>query len=179
MRQKPWTKVKQISKTMASCYILIGPPCSGKSTRAKELQNILTHWYGIKLITLSCDAIREELFGINYKFSSTKERMVWNAFYMRLDAYSKNNYHIIIDNTNCKIEYLKKIKKIIPSTYHFECIFFDIPLWKLYFRNYTRWFQTGKWIPFKVINNMKKNFDGLYKQYLRSEMTPGPYPWTE
>lgn len=136
------------------CYIMCGPPCSGKSTYARR--------YGLPII--SCDKIRMEYFpdGI-YRFDPKIEKEVWEVFYLRLKLYHVTNF--VIDNTNCKNAYIDKIIEELNPGYEIYIKKFNVPLWKLYYRNIIRYLEQGKWIPFKVIKNMKKNFDKLkYKE---------------
>ena len=65
---------------MNKCIILSGIPCSGKSKWATK--------QGLSI--LSCDSIRKELFGKNYKQNSRDEKVVWSTFYQRLQAYNQD-----------------------------------------------------------------------------------------
>lgn len=132
---------------MKKCKILIGIPCSSKSTWARK--------QGIPI--LSCDEIRKELSNGYYNYGN-KEKLVWETFYHRL---SQVNTDIIIDNTNCRLVYINKIKEILGSSWEFEYIWFDIPLWKAIYRNYRRWFLEDKYVPIKVLRNMKSNYEKL------------------
>jgi predicted kinase len=132
------------------CYILSGAPLSGKSTWAKK--------QGIPI--LSCDRLRLEYSGGKYIFDPQMEKDIWEDFYFRLGTYK---HDFIIDNTNCKEKYINKIKECLNSKYEIEIIKFEASLWLSYFRNIKRWLFTGKWIPFKVIKNMKKNYKKLWK----------------
>lgn len=145
---------------MAKCVILVGPPCAGKSTFASKQ----------KYKIISCDKIRRFLFREPYIFSDQNEQLVWEEFYNYLKYHIKYSRNIIIDNTNCRVKYINKIKDIIRESskfndYEIEYKYFDIPLWKLLFRNYIRYFKTKRWIPMKVIKNMKKNFDKIKYTY--------------
>lgn len=135
---------------MPKCYILSGIPCSGKSSWASK--------QGIPI--LSCDKIREELWGTPYKFNKKKEDMVWSLFYQRVIMEYRD---FIIDNTNCKQSYINKIKDHLRAEYEIEIKRFDCSLSKAYIRNVLRYLKCKKWIPFKVIKNMKKNYDKLWK----------------
>lgn len=46
-----------------------------------------------------------------------------------------------------------------------EYIWFDISLWKAYYRNIVRYLVSGKWIPLKVLNSMFVNYNKLKKEY--------------
>jgi len=130
---------------MPKCYILIGMPTSGKSTWAKK--------QGLPII--SCDEIRKE-FGTNY--DPEQEKMVWDCFYKRLPLFTKS---FIVDNTNSKSGYINKIKECLGKDFEIEYVWFDIPLWKAYYRNVVRYLIQGKWIPFKVLDSMYNNYNKL------------------
>lgn len=138
---------------MAKCIILSGIPTSGKSTYAKKA--------GLPI--LSCDIIREELFGKNYMFSKQNETQVWDIFYQRVNNQITS---FVVDNTNCKQVYIDTIKENLCSKLDWEVtiVKFDIPLWKAYYRNIKRYVFTGKYIPVDVLKTMKKNYDRLWKK---------------
>lgn len=134
---------------MKTVNILIGIPTSGKSTWAKK-QN---------LPIISCDEIRKE-FGTNY--DPKLEKLVWDCFYRRISEMKED---FIIDNTNCKIGYINKIKETIGKDFKIEYIWFSISLWKAFLRNIIRYFKEDKWIPIDVLKNMFKNFNKLKKEW--------------
>lgn len=136
---------------MPKCYILSGAPLSGKSTWAKKQ----------KLPILSCDRIRMDYSNGKYVFDPKIEKEVWEDFYYRV----KNTYteDFIIDNTNCKLAYINKIKEVLPKNFEVEVIKFEISLLISYYRNIKRWLFENKYIPFNVIKNMKKNYNKLWK----------------
>lgn len=134
---------------MPKCVILSGIPCSGKSTYANKQGGYI----------LSCDKIRTEFYGLTYDFDFRKEDRVWHEFYGRV-AYMKDSF--IIDNTNCKPIYIQKIKETLSEDFEIEIKRFDISLWKAHYRNILRYWKTGKYIPFSVINNMYKNYKNLW-----------------
>lgn len=131
------------------CIILSGIPCSGKSTWAKKK--------GIPII--SCDIIREDLFGIDYKFTTDNEKVVWNTFYEKIRLFTSD---FIVDNTNCRKIYIDRIKECLDKNCSIQIRHFHISLTKAYYRNIKRWILTGKYIPFKVIKNMQKNYKKLW-----------------
>lgn len=141
---------------MPKCTILIGPPCSGKSTYA---------WKQNKSV-ISCDGIRELVVWKQnegkYKFTKENEEIVWDKFYGHLSQWTRD---IIIDNTNCRQVYLDKIRKALnPSIeWEIEYKYFPTPYWKLWIRNYIRKWKTGKWIPIDILRNMHNNFNKLYE----------------
>lgn len=136
---------------MPKVYILSGAPLSGKSTWAAKQ----------KLPILSCDRIRMDYYNGKYKFDSKIEEEVWEDFYYRLKNYTKD---FIVDNTNCKIGYINKIKENLPKEFEVEIVKFEVSLLKSYYRNVIRYILTGKWIPLGIIKNMKKNYKKLWKE---------------
>lgn len=140
---------------MPKCIILSGIPCSGKSTYAE--------FSPLHYNLLSCDKIRKELYGEDYKFDYRKEDLIWVLFYKRLYLLKSTGHDIIIDNTNCRLSYINKILEVkCPIDYQYEIVKFDIPLWKAHYRNIVRYWKNGKYIPFNVINNMHKNYKKLW-----------------
>lgn len=148
---------------MPEIVILCGIPCSGKSSYANKLykEDWSSNW------RLICrDNIRENSLCFNqpYVFSNYNETIVTRVVD---DMYSSDIFFkrdIIIDNTHCKEAYLNAEIKRKPEGYTLRIIFFDCPLWKAYYRNVVRYIMTGKWIPFEVIRNMKKNYDKIDKK---------------
>jgi predicted kinase len=136
---------------MKKCIILIGPPCSGKSTYSESLGN------DSNFFILSCDRIRSVY--------TKNEKVVWAYFYSEVERYCLFGFDFIIDNTNCKESYINEILKRIPKDYIVEYKLFDVPLYKLYYRNIIRYISTGKWIPFKVIKDIKQRFDKIKHKY--------------
>jgi len=130
--------------------LLIGIPTSGKSTWARK-QN---------LPIISCDEIRKE-FGTNY--DSKLEKLVWGCFYRRISEMKED---FIIDNTNCKLVYINKIKENLNKdlNWEVEIVKFEASLLNSYCRNIKRYIFTKKWIPFKVIHQMKLNYNKLWKK---------------
>jgi predicted kinase len=127
------------------CTILIGIPCSGKSSYAKTLKQPI----------ICCDTIREELYGKDYKFNYAKEKHVWNVFYVKISEMKES---FIIDNTNIKPIYIEAIYDNCPQVGQFKLEYFPISLARAHYRNIVRYISTGKWIPIKVLNNFHKNW---------------------
>lgn len=139
---------------MPKCIILSGAPLSGKSTWACKQ----------KLPIISCDKLRLEYFGGKYIFDPKVEKEIWEDFYFRIGLFTKD---FIVDNTNCKQSYINKIKESLSNDvdgWLIEIKQFEVGLWTSYYRNIKRWIFTGKWIPFRVIKDMKKNYNKLWKE---------------
>jgi|JI9StandDraft_1071089.scaffolds.fasta_scaffold48923_4 predicted kinase len=138
---------------MPKVYILSGAPLSGKSTWAAKQ----------KLPILSCDKLRFEYFGGEYKFDEKVEKEIWEDFYYRVGLFKED---FIIDNTNCKLVYINKIKENLNKdlNWEVEIVKFEASLLNSYCRNIKRYIFTKKWIPFKVIHQMKLNYNKLWKK---------------
>ena len=153
--------------TMPTVTILCGIPTSGKSTWANEewrksyeLKGMIA---GVRLI--SRDELRLRIYGKNYKPSSKKEKYITEVFDRTVTSSMLQKRDIILDNTHCKESYLKEALKRFENTgYKVQVKFFDLPLWKAYYRNIKRNLSTGKWIPMNVIKAMKKNYDKINKK---------------
>lgn len=148
--------------------ILVGIPCSGKSTWAnmfKYANAYIGYKTGVTEI-ISRDSIRLQLFGKNYKQHGEAEKRVTSTFntllHNRLSSHTCNI--VVLDNTHCKESYISDIVYRYKDNYNIRVKFFDIPLWKAHWRNITRYLTTGKWIPIKVINQMYKNYNKINKQ---------------
>ena len=138
---------------MPKCIITIGIPTSGKSWWA-EKQN---------LPILCCDELRNARNkGKKYIFDPRIEKEIWKEFYTKL---AKQTQDFIVCNTNCRIDYINKIKETLNENYEIEYVWFDIPMWKAYYRNIKRWIFENKWIPINVLKVMKLNYDKLKKQW--------------
>jgi predicted kinase len=151
--------------------ILSGIPCAGKSIYSEKM----TEWFyatydRAPVITISRDAIREAKFGKNYKFSIEREEEVTKEFYKQLGIASTfKRVVIILDDTHCKESYIDKYLAIFRGMHNSKKMeiyvkFLDVPLWKAYVRNVWRKLKTGKWIPFKSINTMKRNYDRINRE---------------
>jgi len=148
---------------MSKCYILIGTPCSGKSTYAKKLSEQMP-----SCDNLSCDNIREFYFSKAYNHSLKNEKFVWEIFYGRIDLYVKHKLNFVIDNTNCREKYINNITSRLSENYEIIYVWFESSTWKLFFRNYKRWLFTGKWIPKDVMRRMQNNYKVLKQNLYKS-----------
>lgn len=144
---------------MKTIRILVGIPCSGKSTYAEyEYVNDLLSF------SISRDDIRdiENL----HQYTKESENKVTEIFHKSMETYLRyltDDLILILDNTHCKEKYIDNIINNY-SNYNIEVKFFDISLLKAHYRNIIRYFKTGKWIPIKVMNDMYKNYKKINKQ---------------
>lgn len=135
-------------------YIMVGPPCSGKTTLAKEILN-----YNDNIIRVNRDELRTMLKGKYVNGDYYVESLI-NILYkefLRLACNSRRD--ILIDATHCKIKYINDIKKMLPENCNITIKYMvcSEPIWKLKIRNILRYFKTGVWIPNKVIVDMYNN----------------------
>ena len=149
---------------MKKIIILVGIPCSGKSTYTKTLSKSFDKY----TVIISRDNIREFgwLFKQPYKFSKKNEDLVTQEFNRIFNLWLEPEREcsaICLDNTHVKEKYIDSI-----ITEHLDCIievkFFDTSLLKAHYRNIIRYITTGKWIPISVMNNMYKSYNKINKQ---------------
>ena len=145
--------------------ILVGIPCSGKSTYAKTLPKNMDKYTAI----ISRDTIREFgwLFKQPYKFSKQNEDLVTIEFYRQFNLWlepEKGCFEVCLDNTHCQQKYIDRIICDYGKIYEIQIKFFDISFFKANYRNIVRYFKTGKWIPINVMNSMYKNYNKINKK---------------
>lgn len=148
--------------------ILVGIPCSGKSTLVSKTLE-LNNWSEDKLtVALSRDDIRnyDLCFKQPYAHSNKNEQMVTEIFNSELDTWLKLPMveKIILDNTHCKEKYINEIITKYGNEFNITIKFLDISLTRAHIRNVKRYLRTGKWIPFSVINNMYENYNKINRE---------------
>lgn len=159
--------------------ILVGIPCSGKSTWVDEWKDILSNTYDAPVIVISRDDIRLTLSGGKYTFDQSIENRVTDIFYKQLSgAVTLDKAVIILDNTHCRQAYINKYYDMFDHMLgeHQMKIYiqvFDVPYWKCLMRNWKRGLVTGKVIPLTVMEGMNENFKKLdltkYKQFIHGK----------
>jgi predicted kinase len=144
---------------MPNALILVGIPTSGKTTFAIRAAG------GYSLYSIiSRDNLRIEIFGGKYKQNHHEELRITKAYDELLKLNIDHKLSMILDNTHCRDSYIIPVlTTLVAAGYDVRIKFFDIPLWKAYYRNFMRGIRTGKWIPRKVIKAMKKNYDKIDK----------------
>ncbi len=147
---------------MKRIEILVGIPCSGKSTYAWSRLKHLMGTLNTPLI-VSRDIIRDIHFNKPYYHTKENESKVSLLFDDTIEE--TNCSYIILDNTHCKEKYIDQIIQKYSNVYKIHITFFDCNLFIAHLRNIFRFRETFKWIPIKVINNMYKN----YKKINRSK----------
>lgn len=146
---------------MPKVIILCGIPASGKSTWTKN--HISNNSWTTK--SISRDDIRDQFFDQPYIYTKGTEDLVTNIFNEQLNSYINTGYNIILDNTHARERYLDGQLKLILENeevqrkeYSVYIKFFDVPLWKAYYRAIIRKIKTGKDVPLKVIRDMHRNY---------------------
>lgn len=130
--------------------ILVGLPCSGKSTRAKKL---FSEEYEI----LSSDEIIEMTYpNLTYdeaycKMDKKELTRLFDARMAKLKASDK----VVVDTTNLTKKRRRRIIEHFKSTHNIKCEVFLTPLSVLADRNLNR---KGKYIPSNVFDDMIKSF---------------------
>lgn len=140
---------------MAVINILIGPPCSGKTTLAKRLLRENSY-----MVRVNRDELRKMMLGKIYTNNGYAEQSINEITKMLIERCVLAEVDLIIDATHCKPSYITQIKNMCPHGHstQFKYLICDVPFWKQRWRNFWRWVKTGDWIPKEVSINMDKNF---------------------
>jgi predicted kinase len=132
--------------------ILIGPPCSGKSTWSKNyIRN------NQKTLRFNRDEIRLMLSGLPF-LDTLGEHVVTAMIDIGIKDAISSKRDVILDQTNCRLSYINKYINLFENN---ALIFFKIfreSLSQLWLRNKERAIKTGiPEIPAEVIKNMYHN----------------------
>lgn len=141
-------------------FMLVGPPGSGKSTMAKQLQDS----EDANTIIVCPDDIREELSGDATDQSRNVE--VFEKVYERLVMHLDSGFNVIYDATNCRSNYRFKILNTIkPHANKIVCLMSTTSIVECINRNS----QRDRFVPERVIENMyftlKKHPPTLFEGY--------------
>lgn len=134
--------------------ILIGAPCSGKSTWSKDYVN-----KNPNTLRFNRDEIRLMLKG-KLKLEDTEEKVVTQMITEGIDNAFLENKSVIIDQTNCRLKYINGFINSSVNDPNIEIKFKIIhqPLEVLFERNINRSRVTGlPKIPEEIIINMHNN----------------------
>lgn len=98
---------------MATLYIMVGLPGSGKSTKAKEIAN------ETGAVIISLDSLREEIAGSRKNwhsnpdiFNNTMSRSIANIQNAIVEWHLKNGESVIVDNMNLKSRYVSFFQEL-------------------------------------------------------------------
>ena len=134
---------------MKNLIVMVGIPCSGKSTIVSEINKNLGY------DVLSYDNIREEYCkrnGIYYEDSFNIERIckiITKLYHLEREELVSRGADIILDNTNIDSKARWSLDVLFPD-YKKKAIFFDTPLEVCLERNKLR---KWKYIPEDIIKN--------------------------
>lgn len=133
-------------------YIMIGPPCSGKTTLAKRMSLDPNN------VRISREDLRSMIRG-HFTGETQVEDLVSYIVDKTLGKALEMRRNAILDQTNCKYRRLSSLEaQLKDQGWTIRRIVLDIPYWKQRWRNFWRWVHTGNWIPRKVAQSMDKNF---------------------
>lgn len=140
---------------MSNVYIMVGPPCAGKSTAAKYMAR---NDKGI--VRVNRDELRTMLRGMysyGEKFVESlvtliERQVVYNATGAGID--------VIVDATHCTTKSINKIKDMVHEgeDVNFKYLLCIVPYWRQRWRNFWRYLKEDIWIPSDVSKSMTKNF---------------------
>lgn len=138
--------------------VMVGPPCSGKSTEADRILKEEPNTLRVNRDSFRY-MLRNEGF-CNYNI----ENIITGLMDKAIDKALEGGYDVIIDNTHCKLKYINDITKKYSGKASVVLYTIQCPLWRLRLRNVIRYIKKGVWIPDKVIISMHKNFKNLLKE---------------
>jgi predicted kinase len=148
---------------MAKIIVLCGIPASGKSTWTKN--HIANNSWDTK--SISRDDIRDKYFQQPYIYTKESEAQVTEFFNNKLQYCLEKGFNVILDNCHCREKYLDQFLSspiFNLNTHTLYIKFFDIPLWKAYYRTIVRKFKTGKDVPLKIIHDMHRNYKKINRE---------------
>lgn len=148
-------------KYIPTLNILIGPPCSGKSSYVKRNMRLNTY-------RVNQDDIRNMIKSGNYKFSNFAEKLINDINIQSVHILLNKGCNVILDNTHCNTKTLDRVQKEFEDKADIKYFIFEVPLWKLKVRNILRYIKKRIWIPIHVIVNMHEKVDFI-KEVLRSQ----------
>lgn len=145
---------------MATLYVLIGLPASGKSTWR---ENYLASNPESDCVICSTDDLIEEYASAN---GMTYSEAFGKVNFKDLNARFRNRFRqainagkdVIVDRTNMSVKSRKEYLKNIPDSYEKVAVVFVVPDPELKRRLAAREAATGKGIPEQVINDMAARY---------------------
>jgi predicted kinase len=142
---------------MPECVMLVGIPCSGKSTYAEKLKTIP---YWSNAVILSTDNyIEKEAQRMGMTYNQIFDDAIDDAtreLELQLNMAKDKGKNLIWDQTNISRKTRRKKLLKLPSFYARGVIYFDITLEEALKRNSTR---EGKFIPESILKRMYHQFE--------------------
>lgn len=137
------------------CYVLIGPPGSGKSTYREQL---LLNSPTTPIIISSDDEIEAYALenGLTYSeaFPLVDRKSIEKSVRARLIAATMKNCDVVIDRTNMSFKSRNKLLSQLPKHYRRIGVVFTVDRDVLNERLQARGETTGKWIGAEIVDNM-------------------------
>ena len=139
--------------------MMIGAPCSGKSTWINDfIASSSDEW-----TIASTDAILEEWAaeeGISYSdaFKHISFKKVQSKFNAQVRQSFNQKKNIIWDQTNMTVNSRRKKLSQVPKDYECRAVVFEIDRDELTRRGDKRKIETGKEVPVKVIDQMIESY---------------------
>lgn len=140
--------------------VLVGPPCSGKSTWARNFIKDKPEW-----IRFNRGDFRTMLQGRPHKFDKRFESLVLR---MQREAIAKGleaEYNVVVDNTHCNERDLNYFLINYKGYHEISFKTFILPMETLRDRNIIRCAQDGSFIPVQVLRSMTDNYNILVKDF--------------
>jgi predicted kinase len=150
------------NKQQPVIYVLVGAPCSGKSTWTKKLLATDSSF-----VVISTDDLLDEYAeaeGLTYGEA-------WNKYFGRANSAAKqkfasavtNKSNMVYDQTNMSAKKRRGILSNVPD--HFKvAVVFDVDTKELFRRNKERAEKTGKNIPEHIIKKMLGDYHPVTKE---------------
>jgi tRNA uridine 5-carbamoylmethylation protein Kti12 len=141
--------------SVPTCYLLIGPPCSGKSTfREAHLAKTDRH-----TVIISSDDYFERFAaaeGITYSaaFARLDFKSITKAMSQEISDAITANHDFMVDQTNMSIKSRNKVLARLPRHYRRVGVLFNVPRDVLDTRLEKRARETGKYIPKETVDEM-------------------------
>jgi predicted kinase len=143
--------------SMPELVMLVGIPCSGKSTYAKKLKTIP---YWSNSVILSTDSyIEKEAKRMGLTYNQVFDDVIDNAtreLELQLIMAKDKGKDIIWDQTNLTIKSRRKKLSKLPSFYRRGVVYFEVSLEEALKRNKAR---EGKFIPESILKRMYHQFE--------------------
>ena len=144
---------------MSRAIMLVGVPCSGKTSWIQKESKNLEGW---KIIS-SDDIIDRKCAEVGLTYSEGFKRFIGDAeviMWSQLDSAMKYQKDVIIDRTNITRKSRKRfLDKLKSYNYKVDCVVFSVDYDVLKERLEYRGNMTGKVIPIDVIDSMIVNYD--------------------
>lgn len=132
---------------------LIGAPCSGKSTWARDFV-LKNNTY----IRLNRDDLRL-LFTSEYKINGFVESTINSVYENIIRRCISADMNLLIDDTNCNLSTINSIKKLASEkNVVFSYKFFEVSPLKQKIRNFIRGILKKQKIPKEVMQRMNSRF---------------------